>query len=151
MMLRRTPLKAKPQPRKLPSAPVCRTCRKSTPEVRFPPLRRAVCLSCAPYAPRQPRKRQRGSSQDEKHLRLVRSLECSCRGRGCIGSVEAHHLRSAGNSGVGMRPSSQFCVPLCLGHHREFHTLGRATFAAKYAIDLTSIALVLAEQAGIAP
>lgn len=124
----------------------CRRCGLSYPAVRFPALRHRLCLSCSPIdatpAPKRPKRPKLGDSQP--FLAYVRSLPCSCRGKTCLGPIQAHHLRTAANSGTSIKPQDiGFCAPLCLGHHHEFHLIGRHTFAEKYGVDLTEIAAKL--------
>jgi len=79
------------------------------------------------------------------HLAFVRSQGCIVRGKGdrCLGPVQAHHVRTAANSGMGMKPPHSEVVGLCFGHHRE-HDRGKRTFAAKYNVDLAAEARRLA-------
>jgi hypothetical protein len=48
--------------------------------------------------------------------------------------TEAHHWNRRGDSGMGTKCSDFRCLPLCNGHHREFHDHGRNTFMEKYGI-----------------
>ena len=50
------------------------------------------------------------------------------------------HLRSAANSGMGLKPSSSFGVSGCRAHHHEAHVIGHDSFARKYGIDLWALA-----------
>jgi len=125
---------------------VCRQCRKGRDEVRFPPLRPRLCLTCSPIElkdSKRPKKPRAG--QNLPFLAYVRTQPCACKGRSCIGGMEAHHLRTAENSGTSIKPKDLgSVVSLCLGHHREYHAIGRDTFAAKYNVDLPLIAARLA-------
>jgi hypothetical protein len=70
-----------------------------------------------------------------RHLAWLRTLSCVV--PGCLNRrIEAHHIRTAANSGVGMKPDDRFAVPCCFDHHREYHTHGRKTFERKYGLDL---------------
>jgi hypothetical protein len=51
------------------------------------------------------------------------------------GQSEPHHVPSRGAGGT-----DKDCVPLSAELHREFHTIGEQSFAAKYAVDLRAIA-----------
>ena len=87
-----------------------------------------------------------------KHKRWVRGFCCAVfeASRGaCSGKIEAHHLRTAANSGKSIKPHDANCVPLCALHHAEYHTMGRDSFARQYQIDLGKIALTLARQSPV--
>lgn len=63
--------------------------------------------------------------RDAAYLRHVRTLDC-CVGRDgasgpCSGPVVAHHH---GPRGMGEKTDDYRSVPLCDGHHREFHDTG---------------------------
>jgi hypothetical protein len=70
--------------------------------------------------------------------------------------VVCAHLRTAVNSGTGMKPHDRYVVPLCDTHHRELDTprpsdcvdgLSRTDrFARTYGIYLWTIAAELAER-----
>lgn len=76
------------------------------------------------------------------------------RGHGCIvagcenTNIEVMHLRSAANSGIGIKPPSWFTVSGCGAHHNQAHSLGHDTFAAMHGIDLWALA---AEFARLSP
>ena len=67
-------------------------------------------------------------------LSYIRTLPCTvCHRYGC----EPHHVKTRGSGGKDWNPDgSGNLVPLCPGHHREIHTIGRLTFAEKYKLDL---------------
>jgi hypothetical protein len=70
-----------------------------------------------------------------RHLAWLRTLPCVV--SGCPNPrIEAHHVRTAANSGMGMKPDDQYAVPCCVAHHREYHNHGRKTFERKYGLDL---------------
>ena len=50
--------------------------------------------------------------------------------------VATEHIRTAANSGLGMKPDDRFAVPCCFDHHKEYHNHGRKTFERKYGLDL---------------
>jgi predicted HNH restriction endonuclease len=54
--------------------------------------------------------------------------------------MEAHHIRSGTDGGVGLKPDDRFVVPLCAECHRELHNTGAITFERKYNIDLMAVA-----------
>lgn len=83
------------------------------------------------------------------HRAWVRGFDCVCIGvGGCEGSIEAAHLRlgvPAHESGAaGLKPHDKWTWPGCSHHHRLSHTLGEATFQARYGIDLLKICAHLA-------
>jgi hypothetical protein len=80
--------------------------------------------------------------QDEAHLAWVRTLPCIAAGdtTPCIGSVQAHHVRERTGGGMGLKPPSQWCIPICAGHHSELHTSGARTFERKYDVSCREIA-----------
>lgn len=49
------------------------------------------------------------------HLALIRKLPCCVCGE--PGPSHAHHLKSAGGRGIGMKTANKNCVPLCVEHH----------------------------------
>lgn len=76
-----------------------------------------------------------------RHMELVRFVGCmvpGCRRR--YTDVHAHHIRRAGNSGTGVKPSDEWTMGLCSQHHRELHDHGEATCCARWGIDLMVIA-----------
>jgi hypothetical protein len=77
----------------------------------------------------------------------VRLLPCTVLGC-CVSPCQPAHVKSRGAGG------GRFdIVPLCHEHHREQHSVGIKTFAAKYALDLRAeadrIALAHSEPLGI--
>lgn len=79
------------------------------------------------------------------HLAYIRTLPCCV--IGCRRTpIEAHHIRTAANSGTGVKPDDRWAVPLCGGpdgHHMEFHRIGRHSFERKHKIDLMTEAAFL--------
>ena len=81
------------------------------------------------------------------HLAFVRSQGCVVRTKArteCRGPIEAHHVRTAANSGIGMKPPDDSAVGLCMRHHRALHGVGRRTFETTYGVDLIEEARWLA-------
>lgn len=79
------------------------------------------------YPPRIPRtvigsKRERREGDCPEHRKFVRAQRCIYDGVYCAGPMHAHHVRTAANSGTGMKPDDKFCVPLCAAHHSELHS-----------------------------
>lgn len=58
----------------------------------------------------------------------------------CEGSIEAAHVRTGTDGGVGMKPSDRFALPLCSGHHRRQHQVGEKPFEKESGIDMRAIA-----------
>lgn len=61
---------------------------------------------------------------------------------GCLGPVEAAHVRSRATGGVWR----DGVCGLCVGHHRESHDIGQKTFQKKYEIDLDLWAVAICHQ-----
>jgi hypothetical protein len=81
----------------------------------------------------EPRRRR-----DKNHLRFVAKQPCLiCERLPC----DAHHLRFAQVRGLGLKVSDEFTVPLCRGHHREVHRIGKeAQWWESAGIDALAIA-----------
>lgn len=62
--------------------------------------------------------------------------ECSMAYHGARVLVEAHHVYNGGSGGVGIKPDDFRTIPLCTRAHREYHEMGKASFALKYGINL---------------
>ncbi len=72
-----------------------------------------------------------------RHLAWLRTLPCSV--PGCAGDgIQTHHVRKG--AGVGLKPSDQYCTPLCLEHHSEGHQNGWRSFEVRHGVDLSAIA-----------
>jgi ERF superfamily len=59
--------------------------------------------------------------RDRDHIRYVAKQPCLICGRR---TSDAHHLRFTQPLALGRKPSDEFTVPLCRGHHRELHRCG---------------------------
>ena len=76
-----------------------------------------------------------------EHLAFIRSLPClAC---GAAVSVQAAHVRSSGDGGVGIKPGDKFSLPLCAACHHTQHQIGEPAFFGKLGIDPTDTALRL--------
>lgn len=75
---------------------------------------------------------------DGKYAARIRDLPCAIGGVHCSTKIEAHHVRTVGAGG-----RVWHLVPLCLVHHREWHDIGRVTFALKYGVNLDALAAAL--------
>jgi ERF superfamily len=79
--------------------------------------------------------------RDREHVRFVAQQTCLVCGRQ---PCDAHHLRFAQNRAFGRKPSDEFTVPLCRGHHREVHRHGdEAVWWQKLGLDPTGAARAL--------
>ncbi len=82
-----------------------------------------------------------------KHRKWLRSHECVVSVSStfwfngfCAGMVEVSHIRTAANSGTGIKPHDSSAVPMCSSHHSEYHRIGAETWEKKYALDLARLA-----------
>jgi hypothetical protein len=77
----------------------------------------------------------------EERRQFVASLPCViCFRVPC----EGHHIKS---EGVSRKAGYRFIVSVCSKHHREYHDIGRETFARKYNyIDLNRMAEITEEK-----
>jgi hypothetical protein len=76
--------------------------------------------------------------RSQAHRDWVRSHRCCV--PGCqLMPIECAHVRRAGNSGQGFKPSDAFTVSLCAEHHAESHR-GERTFESKHGVDLMALA-----------
>lgn len=74
-----------------------------------------------------------------KHRAFVRKHFCCV--PGCNeGPIEFAHVRSAANSGMGLKPADWFGIALHREHHAEQHSIGQPAFERKYALDLMALA-----------
>jgi len=74
------------------------------------------------------------------HLQWVRGHECVVSNSMCAGNIEACHVRSGTDGGMGVKPSDRYVFPGCTVHHAEQHRIGEQQFARKYSINLRQIA-----------
>ena len=81
------------------------------------------------------------------HLKWVRGHECVMAAlllHFCDGKVEAAHVRSGTDGGVGIKPSDIWAIPLCSRAHRYQHDIGEVAFEKEFDINLREIAEGLA-------
>lgn len=64
--------------------------------------------------------------RDPKHLKFIRSLPCCI--TGLRGMVEAAHIRSGTDGGMGLKPSDCWTVPLTHAQHYKQHQVGERRF-----------------------
>jgi hypothetical protein len=81
------------------------------------------------------------------HRAFLRRHQCCV--AGCLGlPIVVAHVRSAANSGIGLKPSDASAIPLCVTHHTQQHSIGQTAFERLYKIDLTELA---EKFAGVSP
>lgn len=74
-----------------------------------------------------------------RHRAFVRSHHCCV--PGCdAGPIEFAHVRTAANSGTGLKPGDESGVSLCRDHHAEQHRIGAISFQKRHGIDLAQLA-----------
>lgn len=78
------------------------------------------------------------------HRSWVRKHACSI--KGCEASpIEFAHLRTAANSGTGLKPSDAFGLSLCREHHRRGHDIGHDAMARENGMTLDELHKIAAE------
>lgn len=94
-----------------------------------------------------PKRRKRNSGRDGRircpaHLAWVRGFECCAKvyWSSCAGPIEAAHVRTGTDGGMGMKPSDNWAISLCRAHHRLQHSIGEANFEREYGIDMKALA-----------
>ena len=102
------------------------------------------------------RKRQRSGIEREPprsfpaHRAWVRKHACSI--KGCQGGpIEFAHLRTAANSGTGLKPSDLNGLSLCRTHHRIGHEIGHDAMARENGMTLEQLHKIAFEFARRSP
>lgn len=99
---------------------------------------------------RLPPKRQRERSgilreprrEWPRHRRFIRSFSCCV--PGCAETpIQVAHIRSAANSGTGIKPHDSSAVPMCVAHHYRQHQIGQPAFEKTYGVNLAALATEL--------
>jgi hypothetical protein len=88
------------------------------------------------------------------HLKKVRAKGCVIRAKAgdrCHGPTEAHPVRTAANSGMGMKPPDSAAIGLCVHHHKALHLIGKRTFETRHGVDLAAEAARLALEYPVIP
>ena len=62
------------------------------------------------------------------HMAWVRGHECLALDETCSDRIEAAHVRTGTDGGMGVKPSDCYVVPLCSFHHRLQHSIGEGAF-----------------------
>jgi len=106
-------------------------------------------MTILPKRRKRPKMRVREPSQIRcvAHLKWVRGHECVMAAlllHFCDGKVEAAHVRSGTDGGVGIKPSDIWVIPLCSRAHRYQHDIGEAAFEKEFNINMKDIAKGLA-------
>lgn len=76
----------------------------------------------------------------QKHLAWLRTLGCCIDDGACSGPIHAHHVRQGTGGGMGKKPGSEWCVPICAAHHMRGHQVGWRTFEVEHVVDLLAMA-----------
>lgn len=80
----------------------------------------------------------------QTHRAFVRRHACSI--KGCEdGPIEFAHLRTAANSGTGLKPADWHGISLCRSHHRRGHDVGHDTMARENGMTLEQLHKIAAE------
>jgi hypothetical protein len=72
------------------------------------------------------------------HLDWIRDQPC-CVPRCLREPIEAHHVRTAANSGTALKPDDMEVIPLCAYHHRLVHRMGQKTFQSFFGVDFSEV------------
>ena len=100
---------------------------------RYPPLTK----DAAPV-----KRKQRREGDSPKHRAWIRQAQCLALhysvGPHCRGRVQAAHIRTGTDGGMGKKPHDKWCVPLCALHHGEQHQVGETRFWKKYDLGIES-------------
>jgi len=80
------------------------------------------------------------------HLQWIRGhccAACGTAGDMLRGKIEAAHVRTGTDGGMGLKPGDNWTIPLCAHHHRDQHQIGEAEFETIFGIDMKAIAAAL--------
>lgn len=117
---------------------------------RKTPLRSKSPLAKAPK-PKSPKMKVRDTRREfPVHRAYVKSFGCAI--RGCFAApTDFAHLRTAANSGTGLKPRDEFGVFMCHEHHRESHQRGHRTVAEANGMTLDDLFAKAAHYAATTP
>jgi hypothetical protein len=76
---------------------------------------------------------------------MIRTFECFPKAD-CQGDIVSAHIRTAANSGTGLKPPQWDTVPLCTHHHGLQHQKGQPEFARLCGLNLLPVAQGYAER-----
>ena len=90
--------------------------------------------------PMLPKKKHRTTRvRCQSHLAWVRKHRCCV--PGCMGDeIQAAHVRSSCDGGMGQKPGDQWTISLCLWHHMQQHEEGEPIFQKIHGIDMIALA-----------
>jgi hypothetical protein len=74
------------------------------------------------------------------HKEWIEQQPCAVRDWECYGTIVGHHVRTAANSGTGMKPGDEWLVPLCDFHHKMGHQKGWKTFERRHGVEMQILA-----------
>ena len=77
-------------------------------------------------------------SLNKDFIKFVKTFGCSVCG---VSEVDAHHLDTIGMGGNRNKDCVEdfSCVPLCRGHHTDWHQMGNREFSRIYSVDLWKV------------
>lgn len=85
--------------------------------------------------------RQESRIRSYAHKKWVRGFECLIAGKhGCVGIIQAAHVRTGTDGYMGEKPSDCYVVPLCVAAHTEQHSIGEKSFERVYGVNFLGAA-----------
>jgi len=74
--------------------------------------------------------------EDPAYIAWIKTISCLI-GKCPVHSTQSdpHHVNKKGHGSMASRTDDTRAIPLCNHHHREFHQIGRDSFAKKHSID----------------
>lgn len=73
------------------------------------------------------------------HMKWVRGHACSVPGCDAM-PIEAAHVRTGTEGGMGIKPGDDWVISLCSYHHRRQHVIGERAFELAHGIDMKALA-----------
>ncbi len=92
-----------------------------------------------PLRVKQERIQTAGRVRSPAHLKWIRTHHCCVPGCKNV-PIEAAHVRTGTDGGMGMKPSDSWSISLCAPHHHQQHNIGEADFERVYGIDMKALA-----------
>lgn len=74
------------------------------------------------------------------HLKWIRGHHCAITNDDCAGKIEAAHVRTGTDGGMGVKPGDNWTIPLCSVHHAWQHHHGEQSFERQYCINMKRLA-----------